>query len=68
MPQYIVNKAAEDNGDHEVHVETCVNLPREDNRDYIGEFDNCADAVEKARVTYPSANGCAHCAKECHTT
>ena len=68
MKQYFVNKMTEDNGDHEVHAETCINPPNEANRHYLGSFSNCKEAVEKAREIYDRVNGCFHCCNECHTT
>ncbi|WP_243300353.1 hypothetical protein [Bacillus litorisediminis] len=68
MKQYFVNKMAADNGDHEVHAEGCVNPPTEENRDYLGSFSNCEEAVKKAKQKYDKVDGCFHCCKECHTT
>lgn len=65
MAKYYVNKNAQSNGDHEVHNEDCAWLPNKENREYLGEFDNCKDAVEKAKKTYPTADGCGRCSKEC---
>jgi len=67
MNKYYVNKNAQDNGDHEVHLESCSWLPDSDNRQYLGEFENCALAVEEAKKTYSTADGCAHCIPSCHT-
>ncbi len=41
---YYVNNNQQPNGDHEVHVEGCIYMPG--NRKYLGEFDNCKDAVK----------------------
>lgn len=68
MDRYCVNKHAQPNGDHEVHrVDHCNNLPNEENRLYLGYFDDCRAAVRKAKETYPQSNGCAFCAPECNT-
>lgn len=68
MAKYCVNTNAQDNGDHEVHKYTCEWLPIEENRKYLGVFDNCFDAVQEAKKTYPTtADGCKHCSPECHT-
>ena len=48
MAYYYVNKNAQSNGDHEVHKSGCSWLPKEENRIYLGNFDNCKDAVKKA--------------------
>lgn len=58
---YCVNKV----GDHEVHRTTgpnkCSYLPDTENRLALGEYDGPKSAIEKARKTYPDADGCAHC-------
>lgn len=66
--KYYVNKNKQSNGDHEVHTENCIYLPNIDNRKYLGEFSNCADAVKEAKKTYSQSNGCKTCSNSCHTT
>jgi hypothetical protein len=68
METYYVNMNAQDNGDHEVHTSECKNLPHPENRIYLGVFDNCNDAVRKAKEHYSRSNGCYYCSKKCHTT
>ena len=68
MAQYYVNKNAQNNGDHEVHIRSCTRLPNEENRLYLGNFTNCHDAVREAKKNYPQSNGCYYCSNECHTT
>ena len=68
MNAYYVNSEAQDNGDHEVHTSDCFWLPKSENRKYLGEFSNCADAVKEAKKTYSEADGCAHCCPACHTS
>lgn len=68
MPRYYVNKNAQSNGDHEVHVTGCSYMPAEHNRLYLGIFDHCRDAVREAKKTYPKSNGCYYCCNDCHTT
>lgn len=63
---YYVNNKPQLNGDHEVHKETCIYLPVD--RTFLGHCNNCKEAVSKARHMFPSANGCYHCARECHTS
>ena len=48
MSRYYVNKKAQANGDHEVHVSTCSFLPEAEHRQYLGEFSNCHSAVAEA--------------------
>jgi hypothetical protein len=66
--KYYVNKNAQPNGDHEVHSENCRYLPNVENRKYLGEFSNCADAVKEAKKTYSQSNGCKTCSISCHTS
>ncbi|MBN4047346.1 hypothetical protein JYU05_02275 [bacterium AH-315-P13] len=68
MANYYVNKNAQSNGDHEVHKHGCSFMPEVENRIYLGDYDNCEDAVEKAKETYSKSNGCYYCSNECHTT
>ncbi|MDD3629305.1 MAG: hypothetical protein PHN81_05995 [Actinomycetota bacterium] len=68
MPFYFVNKHAQDNGDHEVHESNCLWLPEEKNRQGLGYFSNCHEAVKKAKKEYYSqSNGCKYCCPDCHT-
>lgn len=68
MPNYYVNKNPQSNGDHEVHTSTCTFLPLIENKIYLGEFTDCADAVKIAKIYYPQSNGCKFCALKCHTS
>ena len=68
MALYYVNKKAQANGDHEVHKSDCDYLPSQENRLRLGDFLNCYDAVREAKRYYPTADGCAHCSPECHTS
>lgn len=66
MPQYVVNRIAQANGDHEVHKEGCIYFPSS----YVdlGQHAGCASAVAQAKQHYSRANGCYTCARECHTS
>jgi hypothetical protein len=66
MDRYYVNKTAQANGDHEVHKESCDELPNEYHRWYLGYLPNCHEAVKKAREFYSQVDGCKFCSKECH--
>ena len=66
MAKYYVNKNGQANGDHEVHKLGCTWIPNVENRIYLGEFDNCKDAVKEAKKYYTKVNGCYYCSKECH--
>lgn len=68
--RYYLNKNAQSNGDHEVHTHSCSWCPDEENRIYLGDFDNCKEAVKKAKELHPEwkINGCYYCSRECHTS
>ena len=68
MASYYVNKNAQSNGDHEVHKEGCYWLSLVSSKKYLGEFNNCEDAVVEAKKTYSRSNGCKTCSSECHTS
>ncbi len=69
LTTYYVNKNSQsDSGDHEVHAEGCAWLPYPQNREYLGMFLSCTPAVAKAKLSYPSANGCFYCSRTCHTS
>jgi hypothetical protein len=68
MSNYYVNKNAQVNGDHEVHKEGCSFMPTLENRTYLGNFITCRDAVNEAKKTYATANGCYFCSYDCHTS
>jgi hypothetical protein len=67
MASYYVNKNAQPNGDHEVHVTGCSFMPDGNNRIYLGEHSSCQSAVRKAKEMFRQVNGCFYCARECHT-
>ena len=67
MPKYYVNKIAQENGDHEVHVEYCEWLPDPKNQYFLGYFNNCYPAVKEGKRHYLQVNGCYHCSRDCHT-
>ncbi len=68
MAHYCVNKNAQSNGDHEVHVVGCTFYPAEQNRLLLGDHNSCGSAVVKAKKTYKKSNGCFYCCLQCHTT
>jgi hypothetical protein len=67
MPDYYVNKNAQNNGDHEVHKSDCDWLAKVKDKLYLGFFTNCHGAVQEAKKHYPQSNGCYYCSNECHT-
>ncbi len=69
MPTYYVNKNAQPNSkDHEVHKEGCTWMPEAHNRQFLGTFPACKEAVKEAKKFYADSNGCFYCSPECHTT
>lgn len=68
MTLYYVNKNQQQNGDHEVHKTGCTYLPNLENRIYLGDYDSCYPAVQKAKGYFSQVNGCYYCAYACHTT
>lgn len=67
MAYYYVNKNAQSNGDHEVHVSGCSYMPGTDNRIYLGDYTSCVPAVAAAKQHYRQVNGCYYCCRPCHT-
>ncbi len=51
---------------HEVHTEKHANELNIKSKTYLGYYDNCYDAVEKAKETYADADGFAICCPLCH--
>lgn len=66
MALYYVNKKSQSTGEHEVHTGSCNWLPAPENRQYLGAFDNCTDAVREAKKYYSDVDGCAYCCPACH--
>lgn len=66
MAYYYVNKNAQTSGEHEVHKSGCSFIPTESNRQYLGSFDNCSDAVQEAKKYYSAVDGCYYCCSACH--
>ena len=69
MSNYYFNIYADINGYYEVHSEDCSFLPSELNRQYLGIYSSCEDAISYARTNYPDKkfDGCYYCCRECHT-
>ncbi len=69
MAKYYVNSQEQANGDHEVHIETCIRLPKPEHRVTLGEHYNCQSAVTLAKkFYYPKSDGCYYCCPDCHTS
>lgn len=65
--KYYVNKNAQPNGDHEVHVQGCTYMPSLENRKLLGDYKSCKEAVREAKKSYSQSNGCYYCCNDCHT-
>jgi hypothetical protein len=66
MAIYYVNNKSQSNGDHEVHVSSCIYTPSD--KKYLGDLGSCSVAVTEAKRTYSQSNGCATCCPACHTS
>lgn len=62
MSFYYVDKAPQGNGEHEVHISTCMLLPPSDQRLALGYHASCSSAVEYAKLNFRQSNGCKRCA------
>lgn len=63
---YWVEDEVQLNGDHLVHAESCVHLPRYESRTALGTHADCWDALEHAKLYYNQVNGCHYCSRGCH--
>lgn len=72
MPNYIINKNAQSNGDHEVHevASDCPHMPASENQIVLGWHSTCHGAVSEAKRRWPEhkIDGCYHCCNTCHTS
>ena len=61
MSSYYVRIQPQLNGINAVHKDDCPFLPSPGGRIYLGEFDNCSDAVKEAKKIFPQVSGCSFC-------
>jgi hypothetical protein len=66
MSVYYVNSNTQDTGEHEVHKDGCDHMPDIDHKKKLGDFDNCQDALKKAKEYYTNVDGCYYCCYPCH--
>lgn len=66
MAIHYVNKNAQTNGDHEVHVASCAFFPSDTVN--LGDHATCHTAVAAAKAYYAQSNGCFYCCNACHTS
>ncbi|MGW7932142.1 hypothetical protein ACWEWU_10835 [Staphylococcus xylosus] len=64
---YYLNTEPRDNN-YEVHSEGCKWLPSSSNREFLGAFYDCQEAVQTAKNLHPSLiiDGCFYCSRDCH--
>lgn len=65
--KYYVNTNAQNNGDHEMHVEGCSCMPLAKNCYALGAFTNEFEALYQAKKFFSHVNGCAKCCKQTNT-
>jgi hypothetical protein len=67
MPKFYVNKNAEFDGFHEVHVSDCAQGAAPEYQLDLGWYLTCKEAVVEAREIFEKVDGCAYCCEGCHT-
>lgn len=67
MAVYYVNKNTQLNGEHEIHKMLCPYFPIEINRQLLGSFSDCEQALDAAGEFYSLVNGCYWCCRDCHS-
>lgn len=68
MARYYMNENPQENGDHEVHKDGCDYMPSIFNRRFLGDFDNCHQALKVALEIDKDADGCYWCCRDCHNS
>ena len=66
METYYLSLVAQTKGEHEVHVASCVYLPERAKREFLGVFENCHEAIKRAKDYFDNVDGCAYCCSDCH--
>ncbi len=61
---YVNNNPQVVTGNHEVHKNICLSLAMAESKSYLGFFDNCEDAIAKARTIYAKVEKCHFCCHE----
>ena len=67
MSIYYLNLKPSGNGECDVHKAQCFRLGAPTEVWFLGHFDDCAQALVKARTVCSHVNGCLLCVPECHT-
>lgn len=66
MPYYCVSTVKGDKGEHNVHTTSCNQGSATNHRKDLGYHTDCKSAVNSAKSTYPTADGCFYCCEPCH--
>lgn len=71
LKYFLYTKDSDSDGDLEVHTEECTLRFNKKLKEALGEHQNCASAVDKAKklLQYKNRNinGCKFCCPKCHT-
>ncbi|MDD5599531.1 MAG: hypothetical protein PHV82_16410 [Victivallaceae bacterium] len=67
MEEYYVDKKAQSNGEHVIHVATCSCIDSVNDKENLGAFFSFQSAVQEAERRGYTANGCKICCLSCHT-
>lgn len=68
LKHYYINENPQNSWENEVHIEGCSHAPKLSNQDYLWYFNNCQDAIKKAKDKwYSNIDWCYWCINECHT-
>ena len=67
MYSYFISKEKNGAGKHELHASVCYKLPDPGKRIYIGEFEDCVQAMRLAESMIRSMDGCPLCSPRCHS-
>lgn len=72
MPNFIINRNTQANGDNEVHNTSagCSFMPSTENQIDLGIHTSCSGAVALAKSKWSNnrINGCKYCCAPCHTS
>jgi len=66
MSAYYVNNNAQSTGEHEVHTSDCQFFYAIQNKTFVGNFNNCHEAIRAAKAIYSNVDGCYFCCNGCH--
>jgi len=61
MESYYVNKERQDDGQHEVHKEWCIDVPPPEHQLLLGSFRDEQSALEEANFFFGKVTACTKC-------